>query len=161
MQDMLAHHGQALEMTALVPSRTERSEFRLLAERIDVSQRDELSLIQQWLRQHGQSTTPSAPHPHQPGMVHSAGMAHSMMPGMLTKDELAALSRTTGTEFERLFLQLMIRHHEGALSMVERLFGTPGAGQDSEIYAFATDVDTDQRAEIARMRALLRGKPTR
>ena len=149
MQNMIAHHAQALQLSALVPQRTSRTDFRMLAERIDVSQRDEINMIRQWLRKRGQPVPdPDAHRQH-------GSTTHAPMPGMLTPDELAALSRATGTEFERMFLQLMIRHHEGALTMVGQLFGTTGAAQDSEIYSFATDVDADQRAEIARMRALL------
>lgn len=151
---MLAHHAQALTMTAMVPSRSSNEKFQLLAERMDVSQRDEIRLMQQWLRQHGEPVPSSTAHGHHAGPSHD-------MPGMLTRAELDSLSRTTGPEFEQMFLRLMIRHHEGAITMVQRLFGTNGAGQDSEIYAFATDVDNDQRAEIARMRALLDTSPTR
>lgn len=82
-----------------------------------------------------------------------------MMPGMLTGEELARLANVTGSAFDRLFLEFMIRHHEGALTMVQQLFGINGAAQESEVYQFVTDVDTDQRAEIARMRALLDAIP--
>jgi uncharacterized protein (DUF305 family) len=125
----------------------------LLAERIEVSQHDEIKLIQQWLSRHGQVIPSADAH------RNHSGMATALMPGMLTHEELDALSRARGTAFERRFLELMIRHHEGALTMVDKLFATAGAGQDSEIYAFATDVDADQRAEIARMRKLLAALP--
>jgi uncharacterized protein (DUF305 family) len=149
MHHMIGHHAQALEMTKLVPSRTSRTDLRLLAERIDVSQRDEIALIQQWLRQRGEEA-PSV------DAQHHAAMGHQpLMPGMLTAAELTRLAGTTGAEFERLFLEYMIRHHEGALTMVKDLFGTPGAAQETETYRFATDVGADQRAEIDRMRALL------
>ncbi|MFN2563912.1 MAG: DUF305 domain-containing protein [Gemmatimonadaceae bacterium] len=156
MQDMIAHHAQALVMTSLVRSRTSRSEMRLLAERIDVSQRDEIALMRQWLTSHGQEA-PSA----DPQHAHHGAAGRGMMPGMLTEDDLAQLSRATGAAFDRLFLQLMIRHHEGALTMVTQLFATPGAAQETEVYRLATDVDADQRAEIARMHALLRTLPAR
>ena len=146
---MIGHHAQALEMTKLVPSRTTREDMRLLAERIDVSQRDEIAQMQQWLRQRGEAI-PSVDEQQHMAMGHG-----HLMPGMLTLADLERLSRATGPEFERLFLEYMVRHHEGAVAMVRRLFGTPGAGQETETYRFATDVEADQRAEIARMRALL------
>jgi uncharacterized protein (DUF305 family) len=155
MQHMIGHHAQALEMTKLVASRTSRDDMRLLADRIDVSQRDEIALMRQWLAKRGEEV---------PSMdaQHHAAMGHEhLMPGMLTAAELARLAQATGTEFDRLFLEDMIRHHEGALTMVKDLFGTPGAGQESETYSFASDVDADQRAEIARMRALLAKLPAR
>ena len=147
---MLLHHEQALAMTALVPARSNRQEIRLLSERIEVSQRDEIALIRQWLRQRGERVPDAAGH----------GLS---MPGMLTADEMAQLAGTTSPAFDRLFLHYMTRHHEGALTMLEELFASPGAGQEPEIYRFATDIDADQRAEIARMRGLLAtlgGPPT-
>jgi uncharacterized protein (DUF305 family) len=150
MQQMIGHHAQALEMTKLVPSRTSRDDMRLLAERIDVSQRDEIALMRQWLEQRGEPAPTT-------DAQHHAALGHGpLMPGMLSAAELAQLGKATGTEFDRLFLQQMIRHHEGALTMVKSLFGTPGAAQETEAYRFATDVEADQRAEIARMRALLK-----
>jgi uncharacterized protein (DUF305 family) len=83
-------------------------------------------------------------------------MGATLMPGMLTADEMARLSASKGREFDRLFLEGMIKHHEGALVMVKDLFATPGAGQESDIFAFASDVDADQRMEIDRMRAMLK-----
>jgi uncharacterized protein (DUF305 family) len=150
MQQMIGHHAQALEMTKLVPGRTTRDDMRLLAERIDVSQRDEIGLMRQWLEQRREEVPSPDAHRH-------AAMGHQpLMPGMLTAAELAQLAKATGTEFGRLFLEYMIRHHEGALTMVKDLFGTQGAAQETETYRFATDVEADQRAEIARMRALLK-----
>jgi uncharacterized protein (DUF305 family) len=155
MQQMIGHHAQALEMTKLVPGRTTREDLRLLAERIDVSQRDEIAQMRQWLTQRGEAQPAVDAH-------HHAAMGHAaLMPGMLTAAELAQLARATGDEFARLFLQLMIRHHEGAITMVRSLFGTPGAAEETETYRFATDVEADQRAEIARMRALLGKLPAR
>lgn len=142
MHHMLMHHEQALAMTALVPARSNRPEVRLLSERIEVSQRDEIALMRQWLRQRGEQ-------------VPNAGGHDTTMPGMLTADEMAQLTATTSPAFDRLFLHYMIRHHEGALTMLTELFASPGAGQEPEIYRFATDIDADQRAEIARMQSLL------
>ncbi len=150
IRGMLAHHAQALEMTALVPGRTTRQNIHLLAERIDVSQRDEIVLMERWLRARGEPVQAT-------GTDHAHHGADHPMPGMLTPDEMARLAAATGAEFERLFLELMIRHHEGALVMVAELFATPGGGQQSEIFQIASDVDADQRAEIARMQRMLAG----
>jgi uncharacterized protein (DUF305 family) len=145
MQSMIGHHAQALEMTALLRERTSREDLRLLARRIDDSQTDEIKLMQHWLRVRGQEVP--GPHAH-----HGPG---ALMPGMLTAGEMAKLAAARGPAFERLFLESMIRHHDGALVMVKALFATPGAGQEPEIFAFASDVDADQRMEIERMGALL------
>jgi uncharacterized protein (DUF305 family) len=153
VQGMIQHHAQALVMTALVPDRTSSATLHLLAERITVSQRDEIALMRRWLA--GRNVDIPDP-PVTLGPSHGHG---AMMPGMLTDDEVHHLADANGVDFERRFLQLMIRHHEGALTMVARLFGTPGAGQDSWIFQLASDVDADQRAEIRRMRALLDGMP--
>lgn len=146
MQGMIGHHAQALEMTALLPSRTSRDEMRLLAKRLEASQADEITMMQQWLTERGQPLPD--PHAH-----HAQGAA--LMPGMLSADEMARLAAARGEAFDRLFLALMIKHHEGALVMVRDLFATPGAGQEADIFAFASDVDADQRMEIDRMRELL------
>ena len=147
MQGMIGHHAQAIEMTALVPSRTSRDAMKLLAQRIEVSQRDEIAMMRGWLRARGQSL-PDAHAQHQDG--------GALMPGMLTAEEMAHLAAASGPAFDRLFLESMIKHHDGALVMVTDLFAAPGAGQDPEIFAFASDVDADQRMEIARMSALLK-----
>jgi uncharacterized protein (DUF305 family) len=146
MQGMITHHAQALEMVALVPSRTGREGLKLLAERIRLSQADEIALMRQWLEARGRT----APDLH----AHHAHDA-ALMPGMLTPVEMARLADATGAVFDRLFFEGMIKHHEGALTMVEQLFATHAAGQESEIFAFASDVDADQRMEIQRMRRLL------
>ena len=146
MQGMIGHHAQALEMTALLPSRTARADMRLMAQRIELSQADEIKFMERWLETRGQAVPDSHAH-HMPNAV--------LMPGMLTQDELSRLAAAAGTEFDRLFLEFMIKHHDGALIMVNDLFTTEGAGQEAEIFAFASDVDTDQRIEIDRMSALL------
>ena len=146
MQGMIGHHAQAIEMSALVPTRTARDEMRLLAKRIDVSQADEIKMMQEWLQRRGQKLPD--PHAH-----HQMGA--TLMPGMLSQEEMARLGAAKGDEFDRLFLQGMIKHHMGALTMVQELFASPGAGQESEIFAFASDVDADQRMEIDRMGAVL------
>jgi uncharacterized protein (DUF305 family) len=146
MQGMIGHHAQALEMTSLLPSRTARDDMRLLARRIELSQADEIAMMQDWLRARGH--TVPAPHAH-----HERGSA--LMPGMLTPQEMSRLEAANGKEFDRLFLEFMIRHHDGALIMVNDLFSTDGAGQEPGIFAFASDVDADQRIEIDRMSTML------
>lgn len=150
MQRMMGHHAQALAMTSLVPTRSSREDIHLLARRIEVSQQDEIALMRRWLEsRHEEVPSLDTHHEH-----HQAGGRQALMPGMLTGEELARLAKATGTEFDRLFLQFMIRHHEGALTMVAEFFASHGAGQEPEIFRFASDVDADQRAEIRRMRAM-------
>ena len=161
MQGMIGHHAQALAMTALIPTRSSRQDIRMLGQRITVSQKDEIAMMQQWLRdRHQQVPARDA----QPGMQPMGGnsmnmpgmaMSDTLMPGMLTSEQLAKLAKTSGDEFDKLFLADMIRHHEGALVMVKSLLGTTGSGQEAEVFRFASEVDSDQRAEIARMNALL------
>jgi len=149
VQGMISHHAQALEMTKLVAGRTSRAEIRLLAERIDVSQKDEIALMRRWLERKGAEIPDPDAHLH-------AAMGHGdLMPGMLTAEELDQLAKANGTAFDRLFLQFMIRHHEGALRMVADLFSASGA-HDTQLFSFASDVDADQRAEIKRMQTLQR-----
>lgn len=147
MQGMIGHHAQAIEMTALLPSRTASEDMKKLAMRIEVSQADEIKMMQEWLRSRGEEV-PSE-HAHH---MHGA----TLMPGMLTPEEMARLEAAKGVEFDKLFLEYMIKHHAGALTMVEELFASEGAGQDSDIFAFASDVDADQRMEIERMGAMLK-----
>jgi uncharacterized protein (DUF305 family) len=147
MQGMIGHHAQALEMTGLLETRTSREDMRLLALRIEVSQADEIKMMQRWLEARGQKAP--GPHAH-----HTPGAP--LMPGMLTPEEMARLAEAQGEQFDKLFLDLMIKHHAGALAMVQDLFSTPGAGQEAEIFAFASDVDADQRMEIDRMSAMLK-----
>jgi uncharacterized protein (DUF305 family) len=147
MQGMIGHHAQAIEMTALLATRSTNPDMRLLAQRIEVSQADEIAMMRAWLEAHGQDVP--GPHAH-----HAHGA--TLMPGMLTAEEMGTLAAARGAEFDRLFLQYMIRHHDGALIMVKDLFAQPGAAQDSEMFAFASDVDADQRMEIVRMSGMLK-----
>ncbi len=144
MQGMIPHHRQALDMTALAEAHASSEAVRAMALRMRISQRDEIATIEQWLR--GQGVTPAG--------AHANGHA-VLMPGMLTPEQMGSLTRAQGPDFDRLFLELMIQHHEGALTMVEELFRTPGAGQVSEMFQFATEVEVDQQMEIDRMQALL------
>jgi uncharacterized protein (DUF305 family) len=147
MQGMIHHHSQAIDMVELLYARTDSDDMKKLAKRIEVSQNDELGMMRRWLEARGQDVP--GPHAH-----HMPGAP--MMPGMLTAEEMAKLATVKGAEFDRLFLQGMIKHHSGALTMVADLFATPGAAQDSDIFAFASDVDADQRMEIDRMSAMLK-----
>jgi len=151
---MIMHHAQAVEMTALINDRTTNKNLRLLGSRISHSQADEMKYMERWLRLRGESTSmPMSSMHHMPGMDMSK---HQMlMPGMLTEEQMDALKNAKADEFDRLFLTGMIQHHKGALTMVEELFNTAGAGQDSELFNFATDVDSGQRAEIRIMEAML------
>lgn len=149
MRGMIPHHGQALDMTALVPTRATTNEFRSMALRMQISQRDEIRLMERWLTEREEDIPP--PNAHR--MMMAGDMA--LMPGMLNAGQMEQLASATGQEFERLFLEFMIMHHEGALTMVQTLFNSSGAGQESLIFKFATDVDADQTIEILRMRRML------
>ena len=155
MQGMIMHHSQAVEMTALIPSHTDNKDLRSLGARISSSQSDEIKLMQRWLAVRGESI--SMPAQEMAGM----DMSHQpmpLMPGMLTPEQMDALRKTKGAEFDRLFLTGMIQHHNGALIMVKDLFDTAGAGQDADIFNFATDADNTQRAEIRIMQSMLEKK---
>ena len=146
MQGMISHHAQALEMTALVAARSGRDAMRRLAQRIELSQEDEIAMMQEWLRSRGQAVSAMDAH-HAPGW--------ETMPGMLTKAESDRLAAARAVEFDRLFLELMIKHHQGALTMVEGLLAQRGAAQDSQLFAFTSEITSDQSMEIDRMDAML------
>jgi uncharacterized protein (DUF305 family) len=152
MQGMIMHHAQAVEMTALIPSHTENKDLRFLGARISRSQSDEIKLMKRWLAARGEPT--SMEMPGMPG-IDKAGHSIPLMPGMLTPEQMEALRKAKGSEFDHLFLAGMIQHHNGALTMVKDLFDTPGAGQDAEVFNFATDADNTQRAEIKIMSTML------
>lgn len=163
MQGMIAHHAQALVMAGLAPTHSTPGGIRILAERIDVSQRDEIALMQSWLRERDE-TVPDAHAGHgMPGhQMPMPGMPASgpLMPGMLTPEQMAQLEAARSAEFDRLFLTFMIQHHEGALVMVKQLFSSPGAGQEVNVFIFASDVAVDQTTEIDRMRTMLPARTT-
>jgi len=146
MQGMIGHHAQAVEMVDLLMQNSNSNAMKNLALRIKVSQDDEMNMMRKYLADHGASVP--GPHSH-----HEPG---GFMPGMLTPEEMTQLGNAKGVEFDRLFLMGMIKHHGGAITMVEELFKTPGAAQEGGIFAFASDVDADQRMEIDRMGAMLR-----
>ena len=147
MQDMIPHHNQAVQMSALVGDRTNRPELVDVAGRIDASQQDEIDFMQGWLRERGETV----PDP----TAHSAMHMSHEMAGMATPEQMAELARVEGTEFDRLFLELMIKHHEGAVTMVEDLLEQPGSAYDPVLFQFTDDITNDQTAEIERMNALL------
>ncbi|MEZ5307167.1 MAG: DUF305 domain-containing protein [Pyrinomonadaceae bacterium] len=165
MQGMIMHHGQAVDMTALIEARTENKDIRRLGARISQTQAEEIEFMKRWLTSRGEKTTMKmggmgdmkmdgmgemnmADHKHHKEML---------MPGMLTAEQMEALAKANGAEFDRLFLSGMIQHHEGALVMVDDLFKSPGAGQEAELFGFATDIDSTQRSEIRIMQSLLEG----
>lgn len=175
MQQMIHHHAQAVRMAALVPSRTGRDDIRILAERIDASQQTEIEAMRHWLEERhelvpGPAMSRAAhdsimggmhdmPAMHHMAAADSGDMPGMLMPGMLTRARMEALADASGTAFDRLFLEGMIRHHEGALTMVANLLATPGGGQEPQLFGFASDVDSGQRAEIRRMQAILATLP--
>jgi uncharacterized protein (DUF305 family) len=163
MQGMIVHHAQAVEMTALIESHTENKDVRSLGARISHSQSDEIAFMKRWLVSRGQPISDPANDMHKMHMNHK-NMSHeqmALMPGMLTAEQMEALKKATGEEFDRLFLTGMIQHHGGALTMVKELFDAAGAGQEAELFNFATDVDSGQRAEIRIMQNMLEKTPSK
>ena len=157
MQGMIMHHSQAVEMTALIPSHTDNRNLRTLGAKISSSQSDEIKFMQRWLAARGQALFMSMPAMTD---MNKSGRAMPLMPGMLTPEQMEALRKAHGAEFDHLFLTGMIQHHNGALIMVKDLFDTAGAGQDADIFNFATDADNTQRAEIKIMQAMLEKEPS-
>jgi uncharacterized protein (DUF305 family) len=162
MQGMIMHHAQAIEMTDLIASHTENKDLRFLGERISRSQSDEIKFMKRWLVTRGERTSMTMPEmPDMQKSGHAAsghgmsGHAMPLMPGMLTPKQMESLRNAKGADFDRLFLTGMIQHHGGALTMVKDLFDTAGAGQDAELFDFATDVDNGQRVEISIMQQML------
>jgi uncharacterized protein (DUF305 family) len=157
MQGMIMHHSQAVEMTALIESHTENKQVRRLGAKISSSQSDEIRFMQRWLAARGERLSmamPGMPGMDMPGKDMN-GKDMALMPGMLTPEQMTALRAARGAEFDHLFLTGMIQHHGGALTMVKDLFNTAGAGQDADIFNFATDADNTQRAEIKIMQGML------
>jgi len=156
MSGMIPHHAQAVLMAGWAPTHGARADVAILCERIVVGQRDEIATMQQWLRDRGQPVPDATSTRHKMKMN---GTEHEMlMPGMMTDEQMAALDKARGPEFDRLFLEGMIRHHQGAIDMVDALFKSYGAAQDELIYKFASDVYADQSTEIARMQKMLGDK---
>lgn len=153
MSGMIPHHAQAVIMAGWAPSHGAREDVAILCERIVVAQRDEIFTMQTWLQDRGQPVPDATSTRHKMKMN---GVEHEMlMAGMLTDEEMAALDRARGPEFDRLFLNGMIRHHQGAIDMVDVLFKAYGAAQDELVFKFASDVYADQSIEIDRMTKML------
>ena len=152
MQGMIMHHSQAVEMTAMIPSHTENKDVQSLGAKISSSQMDEINFMKRWLVARHEPVSMAMPD------MDVSGQSMAPMPGMLTAAQMAALRRAKDAEFDRLFLAGMIQHHNGALIMVKDLFDTPGAGQDADLFNFATDADNTQRAEIRIMQDMLEKK---
>ena len=163
MQGMIGHHAQAVTMAALAPNNGAGSDIRILAARIAVAQTDEIAFMQRWLGKRKQTVPDPASAMSAHGGMSMPGMDMSkmdmsgtrMMPGMLTPAQMSELSSARGAEFDRQFLRYMIQHHQGALVMLDDLFGSRGAGQDDAVFKFASDVSADQSTEIARMELML------
>ena len=157
MQGMIMHHAQAVEMTGLIASHTGNKELQALGGRISRSQTDEIKFMERWLAMRGEAGSMEAGKAEMAGMQMAEHAKHGMalMPGMLTANQMEALRKANDGEFDGLFLKGMMQHHEGALTMVKELFDTAGAGQDAEIFDFATDADNTQRAEIKIMQRML------
>jgi uncharacterized protein (DUF305 family) len=153
MSGMIGHHAQAIVMSEWAPTHGASSSVRILAERIINAQQDEIASMQQWLR----DRLRPVPDAHATGMKMKMDAAEQemLMPGMLTETQMKQLDQARGPEFDRLFLRFMIQHHMGAVTMVKDLFNTYGAGQDQTVFKFASDVNTDQTTEIARMQRML------
>jgi uncharacterized protein (DUF305 family) len=182
MQNMIHHHVQALQMSRLVPERAGGDDIRLLSRRIDHSQVDEIKLMVRWLEARGEEVPdweaalePHAAHAghddhdmrdarahddrmHDQHRRHEDPHGGHLMAGMLTPEQLEELAAAEGEAFDRLFLEFMIFHHQGAIEMVTELFSMPGAAQDSDIFRFASHVEADQSIEIGRMRSMLRNR---
>jgi len=155
MQGMIMHHSQAVDMVALLRTRAQSKELRSLADRIRISQTDEIKYMKQWLEERGQPSEMDMGDMSSMSAEDMKHMSMPLMPGMLTPQQMDALAKASGRNFDHLFLTGMIQHHTGALIMVEDLFNTAGAGQDSVLFDFATDIDNTQRAEIRIMQGML------
>jgi len=170
MQGMIMHHAQAVEMSDLIASRSTHPEVIKFGVRISQSQSDEIGFMKRWLTARGKPLEMKMEmkmDSMQMGDMQMDMMSHDhhmSMPGMLSPEQMKALRASRGEEFDRLFLAGMIQHHKGALQMVKDLFAQPGSGQDAELFNFASDVDSGQRAEIDAMQRILdkmpQGKPT-
>ena len=151
MNDMIGHHAQAVRIAAWAPNHGASPAVQRMAERVVVGQNDEIAIMQRWLRAR-QEPVPEADSTHH---MHAA----MQMPGMLSPADLEQLDKARGPEFDRLFLTFMIRHHQGALTMVDQLFGSQGAAQDETVFRLASDVYADQSTEIERMQKMIDALP--
>jgi uncharacterized protein (DUF305 family) len=154
MQGMIHHHAQAVIMAGWAQTHGARPDVKTLAQRIDVAQRDEMAFMQRWLRERHQDVPDPLAH-YEMGHDMPGMSPTTLMPGMLTPEQMSQLDAARGPEFDRLFLTDMIQHHQGAITMVDQLFASPGAGQELYVFRFASDVNADQTTEIERMRLML------
>jgi uncharacterized protein (DUF305 family) len=157
MAGMIGHHAQAVKMASWAESHGASKALQIFCGRIAMAQTAEIGLMTDWLKDRNQ--TPPEPDPRGMKMTMNGMTHYMMMPGMLTAEQMDQLDRSRGVEFDRLFLTFMIQHHRGAISMVDSLFNTPGAGQDEIIFKFANDVQADQSTEIDRMQQMLDALP--
>lgn len=153
MTGMVHHHAQAILMARLAPDHGASSTIQTLSARIINAQQDEIRAMQQWLAD--RRLPVPTPNPYGMPMTHGGTQHEMLMPGMITRDELARLDSARGPMFDLLLLQSMVRHHEGAIGMVRQLFATPGAGQDEAVFRLASDINADQTSEVARMRRMI------
>ncbi len=153
MAGMISHHAQALVMARWAPSHGASAELQTLCARMINAQSDEITIMQNWLRDRHQPVPEAKPVPMK--MMMNGVETEMLMPGMLSDSQLARLDGARGPEFDRLFLTFMIQHHRGALTMVDQLFATPGAGQDEQVFKLANDIQADQTTEINRMLHML------
>ena len=153
MSGMISHHAQAVQMAKWAESHNASKAVQIFCGRVATAQTAEIGLMQQWLAERRQPVPDADPR----GMkMDMGGTTHFMaMPGMLTEEQMKQLDAARGTEWDRLFLTFMVQHHRGAIQMVDKLFGTPGAGQDEIVFKFANDVQVDQSTEIDRMMQML------
>ena len=168
MVGMIAHHAQALTMTSFAPMAGGSESIRTLCARIFVSQRDEIQIMQSWLADRGLDVptvdleTGEVEAGHYHGHHGERAAAHALhAPGMLSDWQLEQLGRAKGGEYDRLLLEYMIMHHEGAVTMVDELFATDGAALDDTVFRLASDIQVDQRSEISRMELMLEALDSR
>lgn len=153
MSAMIGHHAQAIVMAHMAPTHGASPSLRVLAARVINAQQDEIAVMQQWLRDRNQPVPEARPTGTK--MVHGGVEHETLMPGMLTDAQIRQLDQASGREFDRLFLQFMIQHHQGAVTMVKELFSSQGAALDDTVFKIASDINVDQTTEIARMQKML------
>lgn len=153
MTGMISHHAQAIVMAKMAPSHGASPTVQTLCGRIINAQNDEITLMQNWLRDRNQPVPEAKPRPMK--MMMNGQEMEMLMPGMLSDEQMKQLDAARGTDFDKLFLRGMIQHHQGAITMVQQLFAKPGAAQDEAVFKFANNVNVDQITEIHRMQQLL------
>jgi len=153
MTGMISHHAQAVIMAKMAPTHGAGRAVQTVCGRIINAQNDEIALMQNWLRDRNRPVPEAKPLPMK--MMMNGQEMEMLMPGMLSDEQMKALDAARGTAFDTLFLRGMIQHHQGAITMVQELFASPGAGQDDAVFKFANNVNVDQRTEIHRMQQML------